>query len=363
MEYLGIAFTLFMALMMILISAEGFTNAVEWLGVALRLSRGAVGSLLAAVGTALPETMIPIVAIFLYGGATGAEVGLGAILGAPFMLSTIAIFLVGAIAILLRRDWDARLYVEPAVFQRDMTVFLSVFSLALLPLAGEWFGLSIPGMTGWVSHYPELWSNRWPVSWLGLSGEKVLAILLIGCYISYAMVTLRKGEGGAIQPEKALYFAPGASVPPVGLIAIQMVGSLAVMAWGAHQFVGGVETLASYFGWPPLMVSFILAPIATELPEKFNSLLWVSRGEDTLAIGNITGAMVFQSSCIPALALWAGVWDLTPMARVGAFLTLASAATVLAVFLFRRRVLRASFLLLGGCYYALFTWWLVYMSN
>ena len=35
---------------------------------------------------------------------------------------------------------------------------------------------------------------------------------------------------------------------------------------------------------------------ATELPEKLNSVIWVRQGKDTLALGNITGAMVFQAT-------------------------------------------------------------------
>ena len=54
---------LVIALLVILIGAELFTNGIEWVGRKLDLAEGAVGSVLAAVGTALPETMIPIIAI------------------------------------------------------------------------------------------------------------------------------------------------------------------------------------------------------------------------------------------------------------------------------------------------------------
>ena len=54
-----------LALVAILIGAAFFTNAVEILGSRLGLQQGAVGSLLAAVGTALPESMIAIVAILV----------------------------------------------------------------------------------------------------------------------------------------------------------------------------------------------------------------------------------------------------------------------------------------------------------
>jgi cation:H+ antiporter len=86
---------LVVSLVIILVGAELFTNGIEWLGKHFDLAEGAVGSVLAAVGTALPETMIPLVAIVFAGGTAGAEIGIGAILGAPFMLATLAMFVTG----------------------------------------------------------------------------------------------------------------------------------------------------------------------------------------------------------------------------------------------------------------------------
>ena len=47
-----------------------------------------------------------------------------------------------------------------------------------------------------------------------------------------------------------------------------------------------------------MILSLFLAPVATELPEIINGLVWSKKGKDTLAISNITGAMIFQA-CIP----------------------------------------------------------------
>jgi cation:H+ antiporter len=84
-------FELILALVVILGAADLFTNGIEWIGERFGLSEGAVGSVLAAVGTALPETLLPLVAILL-GRSGGEDIGIGAILGAPFMLSTLAMF-------------------------------------------------------------------------------------------------------------------------------------------------------------------------------------------------------------------------------------------------------------------------------
>ena len=56
-------------------ACEWFINAVEWLGVELKVGPLAVGTILAAAGTALPESIVTLVAA-LYGsadhGVTGA---------------------------------------------------------------------------------------------------------------------------------------------------------------------------------------------------------------------------------------------------------------------------------------------------
>ena len=97
------------AFLVILLGAELFTNGIEWFGRKLELAEGAVGSVLAAVGTALPETMIPIIAILSGGGSAASHgIGVGAILGAPFMLSTLAMFVTGAAVLVVGRNRPKR---------------------------------------------------------------------------------------------------------------------------------------------------------------------------------------------------------------------------------------------------------------
>ena len=84
-----------LALAVTLLGSSVFTNAIEWFGKRLKLSEGAVGSVLAAVGTALPETIIPLIALLFGTGTAKKEIGIGAILGAPFMLATLTLPLAG----------------------------------------------------------------------------------------------------------------------------------------------------------------------------------------------------------------------------------------------------------------------------
>src|SRR5512137_654420 len=116
---------LFFMLLVILVAAEVFTNALEHLGEKLRISEGVTGSLFAAVGTALPETLVPILALTAgtHNVSTNEEIGVGAILGAPLMLSTLSISLL-AFAVLAKRGAKGVFSPEKTGFARDLDFFI-----------------------------------------------------------------------------------------------------------------------------------------------------------------------------------------------------------------------------------------------
>ena len=131
------------------------------------------------------------------------------------------------------------------------------------------------------------------------------------------VVTVRhSGEAGDEDEPQPLYFDTPRTTrrrrpdrPPV-------LVSLAAIVGGAELFVGEVESIAASLGVAPLVLALVLAPLATELPEKLNSILWVRDGKDTLALGNVTGAMAFQATIPVAFGLVATHWDLEPEAIV-----------------------------------------------
>jgi len=283
------ALELFFALAVVFFAAELFTNAVEHLGERLGISEGVAGSIFAAIGTAMPETIVPIVAI-VAGGASKAvneEVGLGAILGAPFMLATIALGLV-ALSAIWKRGRSAVLRPEITGLRRDLWSFLGFFGVAL-------FAGLLP---------PEERALRVAV-----------AIGLVFGYLLYLLATLRASQqlvaqGHGVEADEPLFFARWLGRDGIGWILAQLLLALGVLVFGARLFVHGVEQASELLGVSPLVVSLLLVPIATELPEKVNSILWIREGKDTLALGNITGAMVFQGSLIPAIGMLIMPWQL-----------------------------------------------------
>jgi len=134
---------------------------------------------------------------------------------------------------------------------------------------------------------------------------------------------------------------------------VQILFGLALIIAGSHLFIGYVEELSVSLGVAPLILSIIITPIATELPEKMNSIIWVGRGKDTLAMGNITGAMVFQS-CFPVVfGILFTPWNLSGATMLSAGLAFCSSLLVLGwIAVFKR--LNPFVLLIGGLLYGVF---------
>jgi cation:H+ antiporter len=289
---------LVVSLFVILGGAELFTNGIEWIGEGFGLSQGAVGSVLAAVGTALPETILPLIAI-LSGHAAGEEIGLGAILGAPFMLTTLAMVVI-AVAVLVYARSNGRsveLDGDRTVLRQDLGYFLVMYALAL----GA--GLLHVRIVNWV-----------------------LAVVLLVGYAFYARrhfrapVVARMEEEGKneVRPlyASAVLGRPRHELPGTATGStnwptfLQVAVALILIVGGARLFVDAVDALATRFGLSHLVFALLVAPVATELPEKFNSVIWVRRRKDTLALGNMTGAMVFQSSFPVTVGLLLTPWHL-----------------------------------------------------
>jgi cation:H+ antiporter len=295
MEYL----LLLISFAVILTGALLFTNAIEWLGHKLNLGEGAVGSILAAVGTAMPETLIPIVAII--GAAEGSgDVAVGAIVGAPFLLATIAMALVGisALGYVKRRPQGKHLDVHVETLDRDLVFFMIFFALALV--------------VGIVD-VPQA---------VQIAGGVICLI----AYVYYVVQTIRNSgdvsESHEMDPLIMDRRTNREGGPPNAIMVIQLLVGLGAMVGGAHLFVHELLSVAEHLGVSAIILSLILAPLATELPEKANSYFWVRDGKDALALGNITGAMVFQSTIPVAIGMIFIDWSLDKFATLSMVLGL-----------------------------------------
>lgn len=299
-----IFFQLFFMLIVILIAAEVFTNALEHLGEKLGISEGVTGSLFAAVGTALPETMVPLLALLAGSSSvtTNEEIGVGAILGAPLMLATLSISLM-AISVWKRRGTYGHLRPEHTGLTRDLNFFIIAFSFAAVAM--------------YVPH--SLAAVRYGIS-----------ACMVMIYFVYVMMTLNASkalvaDGHATEASGEMFLCKIGLPNNMIVIVVQLVLGVGLLIAGAKGFINGVEEAAHLLGISALLLSLLIIPIATELPEKVNSILWIRKGKDTLAFGNITGAMVFQGTLLPAIGIMLTPWEPRIEVVLGIAMTLIAA--------------------------------------
>lgn len=298
---------LFLMLVVILVAAEVFTNALEHLGEKLGISEGVTGSIFAAVGTALPETLVPLLAIFSYTPSAGHadvghEIGVGAILGAPLMLATLSLSLM-AISVWKRRGTLGHLRPERTGLIRDLNFFILAFSFAAA-------AMFIPHQQALVRYS--------------------IGVMMVLTYFVYVLMTIQASkalveDGHATEADDDMMLAKIGLPTNLFTILLQLLLGLGLLVFGAKGFINQVEGAADILGISALLLSLLIIPVATELPEKVNSILWIRKGKDTLAFGNITGAMVFQGTLLPAIGIMLTDWTPKPEVAIGILLTLLAA--------------------------------------
>ena len=306
----------------IYLSCEYFVNGVEWLGRRMAVGQKATGSILAAFGTALPESVVTFVAVAFGSTAAAKELGVGAALGGPLALSTIAYATVGIVLIATRQQLaGATIRSEFARLSRDQGWFLAIFAAKI--------GLGLV-----------LFAFK---PWLG-----VLFLAAYALYVRQEMTGGDEEEEGEIEPLK---LQPRAEAPSTAMAVLQTGIALVVIFVASRIFVAQLEHLGPALGLSPQLLALLLSPIATELPETMNAIIWVRQGKHRLALANISGAMMIQATVPTALGLFFTPWLLSPPLLLAAGVT---AVAVLAMFLaFRaghvsRRMLAAMGLLYGA---------------
>ena len=299
-EWLDLIFML----IIILISAELLTNGLEYFGEKIGISEGVTGSIFAAIVTALPETTVPILAIFAGTSdrTLNEEISVGAILGAPLMLSTLAISFMALFAI-NQRGIFGKIKPEVVGLKRDLDFFLVAFLIAAVAM--------------FVPLNPII---------LRLS----ISLFLVLIYVVYLLKTVQASKqlvlkGHKVCPDEPLYLTQIGLKNNSLTLLMQLILGVVLLIMGAQGFIHGVEDISKELHISALLLALLIIPIATELPEKFNSILWVRKNKDTLASGNITGAMVFQGTLLPALGILLTPWQPSRYVLTGVIVTFIAA--------------------------------------
>ena len=284
------------SLIVIVLSCIFFTNAIEYLGNKLKLGNNATGSILAVLGTGLPEIVIPLVAIFEVCFSdlkvqTAQDIALGAVLGSPFMLSTFAMFLLLIVLIIKKRN---SLNLDYNFVIRDYKYFLLAYSFAIL------------------------FSFKFFVSY-----KIIASFVLILVYAIFVYRTIVKSRVVCTECEcEELYFSKGLKFNKNLILFIQLFLSVVLLVVSSHYFVDEIRYFSLALNISPSILTLLIAPFATELPECINSVIWLKQDKDDLAIANILGAIVFQTTILCAIGIILTPWVLNNVLFANAILTI-----------------------------------------
>ena len=302
-----VAFALLLASAgIIYFACEFFVNGVEWVGRKLKVSQTATGTILAAFGTALPESVVTLVATAFGDGHASKEIGVGAALGGPLALSTIAYGVVG-LALLLSaratgRQSNPVVHVDGRRLSRDQAWFLGIFVFKVA------LGLVAFAIKPW------------------------LGIVFLGAYAAYTWRELSDPSGDEEGESEPLKIRPRASDPPLGWALLQTGLAVVVIFAASRLFVLQLETVGPFLGLPPQVTALLLSPIATELPETMNAVIWVRQKKERLALANISGAMMIQATVPTAFGLFFTPWLFDGGLTIAAGVTMAAVAVLWLMF-------------------------------
>jgi cation:H+ antiporter len=316
----------------IYLACEWFVNAVEWLGVQLNFGPIAVGTILAAAGTALPESVVTLVAVLFGSKEHGSDIGIGAAMGGPLVVGTVAYAVTGAMILWRYRRKRALVAAsvgagasEPRTADLDTaghdtaghdTAGLENVDTKRLARDQAWF-LSIFVVKVVLGLVAFAWKP-----WLGL--------LFFVAYAAYFWHETRSdGDGASGDDLEPLKIQPRRATPSNLAVWAQTLAALAIVFTASQVFVKQLEWAGPALGLPSVVVALLLSPIATELPEIMNAIIWVRQGKTQLAVANISGAMMIQATVPSGLGLLFTPWHFTTAPLLAGIATIASVTYLL----------------------------------
>ncbi len=307
----------------IYLACELFVNAVEWLGVRLKMGTIAIGTVLAAIGTALPESVVTLVAVTMGKTDQAKDIGVGAAMGGPLALATIAYGVSGYMLLRKKRGLQPLKEIDLSQLPKDQKWFLGIFLFKV--------GLGLVAFSF--------------KTWLGL--------LFFAAYGAYFIKEMRAdSERHSDIDLEPLRLQPQRATPAGWAIAVQTIGSLVVIFITSQIFVGQLEWIGPELGLSATVTALLLSPVATELPEIMNAIIWIRQGKISLALANISGAMMIQATVPSGLGILFTPWKFDGPLLLSGVITIAAIVYLLVLFKYKKfEPMRIS---LVGVFYVIF---------
>ncbi|MET9463404.1 sodium:calcium antiporter [Streptomyces sp. NPDC006544] len=289
----------------IYLSCEWFVNAVEWLGERLNVGKMAVGTILAAFGTALPESVVTLVAVTTGTTDEAKNIGVGAAMGGPLALATVAYGVTGTMLLLKRRKERAACLVMAGGPRAEVS-----------PPGGETLGdaRDMKRLAKDQKWFLAIFIVKVALGLVAFAFKPALGLLFFAAYAVYFWREIRSSKAAEddadedAQELEPLKFQPEKTSPATWAVVAQTLATLVVIFFAAHFFVKQLDVIGPMLGLSATVTALLLSPIATELPEIMNAVIWVRQGKTKLALANISGSMMIQATVPSGIGLLFTTW-------------------------------------------------------
>ena len=275
--------TLIVSVILILFSSYLFYNALENLRVKINVKEVYISSIVAAIGGVIPEIIIPIIAILTgtYGNGN-LEIGIGAILGAPLIISTLIFFIVG-IYVMTNRGLCSQIKLQQVNIRKDLHYFFVAYFFLLVSACIKIHNLFLN---------------------LIISG---ILILIYARYLTYKL----KQKNFYIDKNRCnkLIISNLGFIPNKFFIMLQLLLSLLMMTYFSSTLVDVMSSVVVKYNISVFSVSVVLIPIITEMQEQLISLIWFKTHKDIMAINILLGSLMFQVTLLPILGILFTSWN------------------------------------------------------
>lgn len=188
--------------------------------------------------------------------------------------------------------------------------------------------------------------------------KPALGVLFFAAYAVYFVREIRSSRADASDGEdedeelEPLKLQPKAASPATWAVVVQTLAALVVIFFAAHFFVKQLDVIGPMLGLSATVTALLLSPIATELPEIMNAVIWVRQGKVKLALANISGAMMIQATVPSGIGLLFTSWHFDGALLWSGIVTMA--AIVYLLLTMRAHKLTPGRLAIAGLFYVAF---------
>jgi cation:H+ antiporter len=325
----------------IYLACEWFVNAVEWLGQRLKVGPLAVGTILAAFGTALPESVVTFVAVVF--GTSGAQkdIGVGAAMGGPLALATVAYGVTGWMMLARRRrvhaEAGAKVRAEATARVKVPAGGPAIDDPTTVPVPGEDAG-DLAKLARDQRWFLAIFVVKVALGLVAFAVKPWLGVLFFAAYAVYFWREIRGGGGGDHRDGhgdgedlEPLLLQRRRAKPATWAVVTQTLATLVVIFAASQLFVHQLDTIGPMLGLSATVTALLLSPIATELPEIMNAIIWVRQGKTPLALANISGAMMIQATVPSGLGLLFTPWHFNTPLLISGIATMVAIGYLLAL--------------------------------